>query len=473
MRLTLNLLFTATLALATGGCGTGVELLDGEAGSRRAAIVNGELDNGHPAVGLLKSFMPGGYGLCTATVIGKKTLLTAAHCVYGTSYSTFTVGANTYQSAAVTYHPSYSDDVLNAFDVAVVVLAQEVSGIEPTPLAQTAPQVGQAITLVGFGVTSYGNSNSGTKRVTHNAISEVNNQYFAYSGSSGGEGNTCQGDSGGPSFRLDGGQEVLVGVHSTASVPCGYSGNDMRVDHFYSSIESTAGGDLAGADSTPPSVQITAPTAGATVGPSFTVTVTASDSESGLASIELYVDGALHQTAAASPASFSVSGLTPGNHNLRADVSDKAGNIGSTLNTVTVASSSPDPGDPPDPTPDPDPDPGVPAGGFGSNCAASGDCQTKLCANDTYVGASYCTQNCGETNPCPSGAECVPADGSYICAMNAAGGANLDPEDAEILLGSCQVVGLGHKAPLLGMWPLALLLILGLVLGRIRRSGRL
>jgi V8-like Glu-specific endopeptidase len=425
------------------GCGNGFELLDG---SRQSAIVNGQSDTGHPAVGLLNL----GNALCTGTLVGSKTVLTAAHCVTGGA-ATFKVGGATYPVASMNAHPSYSPQVLSANDVGIVVLAQAVGGIAPVRLAKTAPQVGEAVTIVGFGITGSGYINAGTKRVTTNTVSAVKAQYFSFSGAGGSKGNTCSGDSGGPTFRAEGGVDTLLGVHSTASQPCGYEGNDMRVDQFLSWIEATAGSDLAGSEPTdtkPPTVTLSEPAAAATVTPSFSVKAAASDDDSGLAMITLTVDGKPQGTRTASPALFDLSGLSDGPHVLRVDAQDKAGNVGTVQVSVTVSGAPPPPPQTHEPTPPP-PTPGA----FGATCTSGGECSSGLCAADSVTQTRYCTQQCSDASPCPTDADCVPTGTVSICAASAARGWSAQGDG---LVGGCALGGADLAAGAV-FWPLALL----------------
>ncbi len=81
-------------------------------------------------------------------------------------------------------------------------------------------------------------------------------------------------------------------------------------------------------DNTPPTVAITAPSAGAQVSGSVTVTATASDVGSGVASVAVLVDGAVVGTATAAPYSvvWNAAQASPGAHTLTARATDVAGN---------------------------------------------------------------------------------------------------------------------------------------------------
>jgi uncharacterized protein YkwD len=197
-------------------------------------ITDGQPDFGHPTVGELSS---GGAG-CTATLVGKRTVLTAGHCVPSQS-AVFVLNGQSFPSAKVFRHPNYGGG--NYSDIAVVIL-QQAPPVAPSPIANFAPHVGQPITLVGYGKTGENASDYGTKRVGTNTISDLSGTTLSFQGAT----NICNGDSGGPTFVNVGTppQEVVVGVHSTKSGFCGAGGNDMRVDAYYKWISQVAAGDV-------------------------------------------------------------------------------------------------------------------------------------------------------------------------------------------------------------------------------------
>lgn len=96
-------------------------------------------------------------------------------------------------------------------------------------------------------------------------------------------------------------------------------------------------------DSTSPTVAISAPTANATVSGTATITATASDNSggggSGLDKIELYIDGALTSSSVTSPLNYSwdTKAVGNGSHVIAVKAYDKASNIGSATNNVTVS----------------------------------------------------------------------------------------------------------------------------------------
>ncbi len=117
----------------------------------------------------------------------------------------------------------------------------------------------------------------------------------------------------------------------------------VSVSNPAGSISSSAATLTVDADTTPPTVSITSPTSGSTVGGTITVTATASDNIA-VASVQLQVDGANSGPAdTAAPYNFSLdtTTLTNANHTLTAVATDTSGNkTTSTGVSITVANQS-------------------------------------------------------------------------------------------------------------------------------------
>jgi len=360
------------LAVVLAGCGYDPsELGPEELGALARPIVNGATDSGHPTVGMLTTE---GYGICTATLVGSRTVLTAAHCVVKEKQAPYSLqpqmgwspdaGATIIPAAAVVFHPGYDGTALKN-DAAVIRLTQDVN-IQPMRVASSAPVQGESITLVGYGYTADGASSTfGTKRKATNSIGKVTATEIVFYGATGSVGNICNGDSGGPAFAQRGGEEVLAGIHSWGEGVCGVAEHDARADVHHAWIKQQAQGNLfegtpsAPQDAQPPRVQFIAPGPQAQLGPSFQVQVAAQD-DVAVARVELFLDGSLLQTLEQGPFTFPVDSLTPGPHNLRAEAVDGAGHRASTLITVTVQDGASNLPPSTGPTPDPGTSPASP-----------------------------------------------------------------------------------------------------------------
>jgi poly(hydroxyalkanoate) depolymerase family esterase len=108
-------------------------------------------------------------------------------------------------------------------------------------------------------------------------------------------------------------------------------------------VDSISVGPLsASADTTPPTVNVTAPANAATVSGTVDVTASASDA-TGVRKVEFYIDGALADTDTAAPYVFTwnTAGVANGSHSLMAKAYDAANNVGTDNDTsVTVSNTS-------------------------------------------------------------------------------------------------------------------------------------
>jgi len=226
-----------------------------------ARVVNGVTTAAHPAVGVLlnsASFASADL-LCTGTMIGCRSFLTAAHCVEGSvnpaSYGVFLQHAGFFAVSAVQIHPSYS---FPDGDVAVLTLAAPQSGIPPARLnASNNPPFGTAATIVGFGRTGGTAEDYGVKRegdVTTVSCpapySNTNSVCWEFDnpvGPPGADSNTCNGDSGGPLFADLGDGAVQIGITSGGdSLDCFPSDTsfDANVFNYYGWIAGLTGSDI-------------------------------------------------------------------------------------------------------------------------------------------------------------------------------------------------------------------------------------
>ncbi len=122
-----------------------------------------------------------------------------------------------------------------------------------------------------------------------------------------------------------------------SAASCGTGAYDDHDDLVFA-----VGGGAPG-DTTPPSVTLTAPAAGSTVGGTITLAATATD-DTGVARVEFLVDGMAKGSDATAPFTLAWNTTTAasGAHVLQARAYDAAGNVGtSTSVSVTVSNSAP------------------------------------------------------------------------------------------------------------------------------------
>ncbi len=209
--------------------------------------------------------------MCSGTLVTRRVVLTAAHCVHGLSAFGYSVffgtdmnGAGTWIGVAEIWeHPGY---VLNESDpnqpttlndIALLRLNREApANIQPIPylpssLALTQADVGTVLTFVGFGKTETGSV--GRKLYVEGSLGGVCDgpgncvyggglvygpHYIAFSMGAGGP---CSGDSGGPALVTRNGQWYVAGVASFVDLNCQYFGASTKVDAYTQEIEDFIG----------------------------------------------------------------------------------------------------------------------------------------------------------------------------------------------------------------------------------------
>jgi len=227
------------------------------------AITFGQLDGDlHPNVGALLVAWPQPDGpidiVCSGTLIAPDVFLTAAHCVnwmpsagvptdqvYVTFDSVYEIGVSTLYQGTYYVNPNYGHDSADLNDVAVIVLDEPITTIEPAslPPAGLLDQLkaagalkDQTFVAVGYGTVRDDKTGGfhplyweGARRFVAQTYNALNKGWLRLSmNPSTGDGGTCYGDSGGPHFL--GESNMVVSVTVTGDSPCRATDVTYRMD---------------------------------------------------------------------------------------------------------------------------------------------------------------------------------------------------------------------------------------------------
>lgn len=233
-------IFLVASALASTGCADDELDLDVAFGRDRQPIVQGQVNNGDPAVVALTAQ---GQQFCTGTLIRPDVVITAAHCLppnvpfnytsIDVFFGTDVNGPGEFAPVASGWtHPGWNDNEF-LYDIGLVRLAQPVA-VAPVPFRTDFmgnDMVGTQVRITGFGITQNGANDSGLKRVATTEVSSVYQGVFDMAIAPSG---TCSGDSGGPAFIMNNGVEELAGIHSRSD--CVSSAIDTTVPDYLDDI---------------------------------------------------------------------------------------------------------------------------------------------------------------------------------------------------------------------------------------------
>lgn len=225
-------------------------ILDGKS-NLQPYIIGGDETTSYNNVGAI---LINGKLHCSGTVIGFKTILTAAHCLHGFEEQienmSFLIGSNLFQpefgpiSIDSFIYPQKNEDgyiynpVTLEDDIGLVYLKESINNIDINPLHKGTPTWNEILEkkknliFVGFGYDMVNNKpvGSGIKREGAWHINEIENRRVNFSIP---KKNTCKGDSGGPAFIRTEDSLIQVGITSGGNTTC-TKGFETRIDAFSS-----------------------------------------------------------------------------------------------------------------------------------------------------------------------------------------------------------------------------------------------
>lgn len=355
------------LAVVLWSCGPIED--EGAAGQRRDAILGGVTNFSDPQVFYVEmTYTPEEVFSCTATLIGRRTLLTAAHCIAPDAMGRKpTVEATNVPRVGVAtaadfipvvrqrYHPNYTASAIEN-DYAVLELARNPL-LKPREWNRTnlmPDVVGKTVRQTGYGITFTDGTGAGVRRNVALPINDLDPN-LVNSGTTNQKG-TCSGDSGGPMFLVfPDGVERHIGVTSFHRGMCGRNASG-RTDRAAAFIDQWM-------------LDIEAPTCGED-----------GQCKSGCTPED---PDCLCAADAACNAMCPMAAKDP-------DCAEScaAGNVCSTTACAT---------------PDPDCQP------FGAACGLDDQCAGRRCITDPQHPQGYCSQACALPADCPMGTECTVA----------------------------------------------------------------
>ena len=243
------------------------------AGHRVQNIFGGtKVSNGDPiALATVALMQPDGWSFCSGTLIDRRHVVTAAHCLADYQEGELYVGFGTDVGSAGNLVPGSSptsillrlasDYVINngfdpstagqmhpshaPHDIALLTLGEDApTGYVPMPMltAADALNIGEPLILAGFGLSDADGEGPGQLRQVTTTLVGVwpaaeEIEYGDTPGKS-----ACNGDSGGPAYVTRGGTIKLVGVTSRGITGCGAGGIYTDVRSHQAWLEQAAQG---------------------------------------------------------------------------------------------------------------------------------------------------------------------------------------------------------------------------------------
>ncbi len=194
---------------------------------------------------------------CSATIVGPRVVILAAHCSKPHDYISFNYNHKVYAAQFFMSSLYKPDDLEKDHDVAVGIVDEVIENVKPATIGGKA-WVGSDITLLGYGCLdgSGAGGNDGILRIGNSRITELS-QYVMISKRDDGA-VLCFGDSGGPTFLMENGKRLFLGNHAASNLRD--TNFDTRADakathEFLADIAAQENVDICGINVTCPSLE--------------------------------------------------------------------------------------------------------------------------------------------------------------------------------------------------------------------------
>jgi len=175
---------------------------------------------------------------CSGTVIDTHSVLTAAHCLAGTTKGVAVyLGTGTLPITTAEFYasPGYNGVGPSSLDVGVVIFKESLNRVPMPLLTSRAATPGESAVIAGWGSDGVFGGGS-TLRAGTLTVARVTDTYIEANYSTTAS-SICSGDSGGPLLISAGGVWAVAGVTSSTTTGC-LSGTSNYANVFNSSIKS-------------------------------------------------------------------------------------------------------------------------------------------------------------------------------------------------------------------------------------------